>query len=553
MTSGGDIAEVGAAIDAVRRQMETLCVRGLATASAADRQPLASQAEEWMQLGAVHVGQRLRALLVAAAGDSREAPRLLLSAYTSLNVLERVLSSDISRELFTAWRDGSLGTVELPQDDADDDGDDDEDQPPAKPVKAAKPAKAPKAKRGKPAKAEPERHPARITTLHDADPVAATAASTATPPTTDDDATRQLAEELVKAVEELIRTGLVSATDATRVKLDATFKEASRHKLLRIGASLRYVNEEIGRYLADDGTFSQRRFGLFLHRSWLLAKGLLHALQTGNRALGTRLSLGAGHAPQPVKRLELCTLGVLKRVVSTACTFDFRLRIVAGPAELVGKSVTWSFIFARKSKEVPAEAYLHLPQPQKFKPSLLIEPRRIVVENAALSRDDRGNLRLLLGPPSTVVPGADITDWPALYQWNVANVIDRATRITPGPLDLAIEAQEEVMLVGWTTIPDELRSTPERHVYAISAQIGPASVLLDAIVPAGADGVELHQALGRAVNTPTPMPLFGLAYAEFGRMNFLPLSYLTDVGPQHLMWSPENIDVAALMKTLTIS
>jgi hypothetical protein len=364
-----------------------------------------------------------------------------------------------------------------------------------------------------------------------------------------------MADELVRAVEELLRTGLVSATEATRAKLDATFKEASRHKLLRIGASLRYVNEEVGRYLADDGTFVARRFGLFLHRAWLLARGFAHALRSQNRATAQRLAMGAGGGARSIKKIEVVTLGVLKRVVSTACTFDFKLRVVGGGADcrdLLGRTVTWSFVFARKTASVPAEAYLHLPQVQKYVPSLLLEPKHVVVENCALTSDERGNLRMALGPPSTVSAGAPVTDWAALYQWNVASAHARVVSQNVSPLDLAVETQEEVMLAQWSATLDQDRCSDERTVFRVAPNGGDAATF-DAVVANGVDGVELKAALtDAAASTTARLPLYGVCYAENGRMTLLPLSYLTVQGPQHLMWSPEHIDVASLMKTLTI-
>lgn len=561
-----DIAEAGSAIVAARGHIETLFVRGLATVNAADLKGLAQQADEWQRMGAVHVAARMAGFVQAANGNSPETARLLLTTYTSLAVLERVLSVDVAAATFAQW----------PADVTDDeavaaaaDESIDEEAAPApvvvsKPRKgvaakaAAKPTSKSGGKAGKTGKSAAV--PARagvIQTLRDVDAVAASAtpAATSTVAALDETAGLQMADELVRAVEELLRTGLVSATDATRAKLDATFKEASRHKLLRIGASLRYVNEEVGRYLADDGTFTARRFGLFLHRAWLLARGFAHALRSQQRVLAQRLAMGAGGGARSVKKIELVTLGVLKRVVSTACTFDFKLRVVGGGAEvrdLLGRTVTWSFVFARKTTSVPAEAYLHLPQAQKYVPTMLLERRLVLVENCALTSDERGNLRIAMGPPSTVTAGAPVTDWHALYQWNVAAAHARAVAHPISPLDLAVEAQEEVMLAQWRVAHDPARSTDERTVFCVTPSAADA-VSFDGVVGNGPDGVELKNALTQAAtSTAATMPLYGVCYAENGRMLLLPLSYLTDQGPHHLMWSSEHIDVASLMKTLTI-
>ena len=59
-------------------------------------------------------------------------------------------------------------------------------------------------------------------------------------------------DDLARAVDGLVAAGLTTASEATRQKLDVTMKEALRLKLARLGAALRFVNEEIGRYLAQD-------------------------------------------------------------------------------------------------------------------------------------------------------------------------------------------------------------------------------------------------------------------------------------------------------------
>ena len=55
---------------------------------------------------------------------------------------------------------------------------------------------------------------------------------------------RQLGE-LSRAVEELVLTGLTTASESTRQTLDVTIREASRLRLLRLAATLRAANEEI--------------------------------------------------------------------------------------------------------------------------------------------------------------------------------------------------------------------------------------------------------------------------------------------------------------------
>src|SRR5687768_14478039 len=96
------------------------------------------------------------------------------------------------------------------------------------------------------------------------------------------DATREklpnLLDELCRAVEELLLSGLTTASESTRQTLNVSFREASRMRLLRLGSTLRVANEELGRYTRNDPEFSPRRLTFFLNRAWLLSHGLRRAI-----------------------------------------------------------------------------------------------------------------------------------------------------------------------------------------------------------------------------------------------------------------------------------
>jgi hypothetical protein len=346
-----------------------------------------------------------------------------------------------------------------------------------------------------------------------------------------------------------VRTGLPSATESTRAKLDASFKEASRRKLLRLGASLRFVNEEVGRFLADDGSFSMRRFSFFLHRSWLLARGLAKGIRDKDERLLASLLLSAGGAPRPAKWLEVVTMGVLQRTAQSACTFDFKLRVVgSSEPDLAGRSVTYSLVFASK-KGVPAGAYLQLPQPQKFTPKIFREGKVVRITDAAVALDERGAGRLMLGPQSTAKEGAVHTKWDSFLQFDAAAALERVKRHSPGPLDLAVELQEEVLVHDATLDDKPLRTTPERRIHLLTT---PNNLAFDVVIPEGPDGEELYPRLKAALKPAKKPPLYGLAYYEFGRTLLLPLSVFKKDGPDLLTLSDKKFDLSALLGTLHI-
>jgi len=489
-----ELEEVGRTADAIRADLETVFVRGTATSTPNERRSLVVRTEEWERIGAHHVASRLRAALKAADADAKDAPYKFLSAYTSLHAFERVLSLQVARD---AWA-GYLSTSAEAEADHDSEADD--------------PAPA----------------------------------SIAEPPTMtleDPKGAAQLTNELAKVVEDLVRTGLTSATAATRTKLDAAFKEASRRKLLRLGASLRYTNEEVGRFLADDGSFTARRYGLFLHRPCLLAKGTSFAIAKNDGRLVASLSAGTAAAPKPIGgAIEVVTIGVHKRVTATVCSFDFRLRVTKSPkAGLQGKSLVFSLVFARKVA-VPAEAYLHLPQPQKFAPKIFRDKTTITITDAAVIPDERGGGRLVLGAKSVVTAGKGNVTWEDHYGWDPEGAAARARAHAPTPLDLAVELQEEIVLDEWQLAPGG-DGTSWVHAAGLAMRVG---------MPAGEEGAELTKRLEARAKKKNKPRLYGTMHYEYGQLVFTPLSYLGDDGPEYLMLSDENINLSALLGSLNL-
>jgi hypothetical protein len=489
-----ELEEVGRTADAIRADLEATFVRGLATSTPESRRALVVHTEEWERVGAQHVATKLRAALRGADSASKSAANDFLVAYTSLHAFERVLSLEVAK---LAWASHLATGAEV-----DDD--------------AAPEAKAPKSAAPPPA-----------ATLEDP-----TAAS-------------KLTGDLAKAVEDLVRTGLTSATAATRAKLDVAFKEASRQKLLRLGASLRYVNEEIGRFLADDGSFTARRYAFFLHRSWLLARGIRSAIARKDARMLGALTTGAATPPKPAGPIEVVTLGVHKRATSTVCTFDFRLRVTkAKTPALVGKSLVFSLVFARRPG-VMADAYLHLPQPQKFTPKIFRERAVVQVTEAAVIPDERGGGRLVLGPKSTVTLGTSFKEWDGCYGWDPKAAASRVAAHVPSPLDLAVEMQEELVLDAWRLIvPPGDPGAPLIHA--------PGLVML-ASLPAGEDGEALRARLVTASTDEARPRLFGAVHYEFGRLVFTPLSLLREDGPEHLLLSDDTVKLASLLGSLDLT
>jgi hypothetical protein len=482
-------AEAIAALFALQQAFEDLVVRGLKSSGPDDVLRLQAIGEEFGRAGAAYVAETVGTLvhLVREADDG--AARALLRAQTAMRVFERVLSLDAATEAL-----------------------------------AGEPAEPP------PPAPEVPREP---------------------PALEDRKALVPVLEELAGVVEGLVASGLTTASAATKQKLDATFKEASRLKLLRLATSLRYVSDECGRFLADSEHFSARRLAFFLNRTWLLGRGILAAITQDDRAALARLFLTA--VPRPVRSLTLAMVGVQKRaLLDGSASFDFRFRVITGAGTdgsgvPQGANLAWSCVFGAR-KGVPAEAFLHLPQPQKFTPKLLLEPTQIVVTDAAITLDEAGSGRLMLGPKSTVKPGAKLTDWQPFQAWDRDRAVQRIRTHRISPLDLEIELQEDVVLADWelgAPAPNPYR--PEQVIYPLKA----GALELDAVVSTGPDGGELAAALdGYRKKSAKRPPLFGLMHYEMGKLVFQPLTAFAADGPRHLMVSSDKIDLAQLMKTL---
>jgi len=476
-------AEVTAALFSLQQALEDLVVRGVKSAGPDDVRRLQALGEEFGRAGAGYLAEVVGALVRTTREGGEGAARALLRAQTAGRVFERVVSLDAAAELL-----GDGAEVE-----------------PSGP---------------------PKREP---------------------PPLEDKTALIPVLEELAEVVEGLVSSGLTTASAATKQKLDASAKEAARLKLGRLSASLRYVNDELGRFLSESAHFSARRLAFFLNRTWLISRGLKEAIDEDNRDALAKLLWSS--APKPVKALSLVMVGVQKRaLLDGSASFDFRFRVLTGPPEVPrGSRLVWSTVFGAK-KGVPAEAFLHLPQPQKFTPKLLLEPTEILVTDAALTLDETGSGRLMLGPKSTVKAGPKFSGWAEFLGWEPKRALERIRRHQPTPLDLEVELQEDVVVSGWELGP------PAVNEHRTEQQLFPlkfGALELDATVSTGPDGEELTRALKafqkKGAKRP---PLYGLMHYERCKLVFQPLTAFGEDGPRHLMISSEKIDLASLMKTL---
>jgi hypothetical protein len=354
-----------------------------------------------------------------------------------------------------------------------------------------------------------------------------------------------LLEELAGAVEDLLLSGLTTASESTRQTLHVAFQEASRLRLLRLGSTLRVANEELGRFTRNDADFSPKRLVFFLNRAWLLSQGLARALRDGNEREFERLLWAP--ASQPVERLEVVTLGVSKKATTAFVAFEFRLRTVSAAGNIPsGRRLVWSCIFPLKpGADIPAEGFLHLPQKQQFTANLFLEGNVVVIEKAAVALDEHGGGRISLADQSKVTPGATFKEWDQFQQWDTTAALECIRSHRPAPLDLEVEMQEEVVLKDW-----EIGTHTEREEGQVVYPVTCGPTTFDAVASKGAEGKALRQALDSCRKKKARKPLFGLLHYEKCRLVLQPLAVFGADGPEQLMLSSEKVDRAALLKAL---
>jgi hypothetical protein len=364
-----------------------------------------------------------------------------------------------------------------------------------------------------------------------------------------DNAKKQLGlllEELAKSVEELLMAGLTAASKSTVERLDVSFKEASRMKLLRLGSTLRIANEEIARFTAGSANFSARRLAFFLGRAWLLASAMRRAIDENDQEGLERLM--AIPVAEPVEKLSVVTLGVSKRVVPGAfASFEFRLRSLADTGSLAkGTPLIWSCVFPlRKDLDLPTEAFLHLPQKQKFKPSLLLEKKTIEITKCAVAKQSGGAARLSLSDASTLTEGNVFEDWASFWQWDPRAAAERLETHRPTPMDLEIELQEEVFLADWD--PGERRETEEGFDLL---PIESRALTFEARLDRGPSGIPLRARLSKLSERKIRPSLYGVVHYESCRLIFQPLSALEKNEIEYLTVSQDKINQAELVRAM---
>ena len=194
---------------------------------------------------------------------------------------------------------------------------------------------------------------------------------------------------------------------------------------------------------------------------------------------------------------------------------------------------------------MPPEAFLHLPQKQQFKPSMLLEKKAVEVTRCAVSAQPGSAARLMLGEASTLAAGSEFGGWAGLLRWDVREAAARLERHRPTPMDLEIELQEEVFVSDWQ--PGERRETEEGYdLVPIEAGHLPFEARLDR----GPSGVPVRERMSEIAAKQNRPPIYGVVHYESCRLVLQPLSALDERGIEYLTVSRDKISQAQLVKAM---
>jgi hypothetical protein len=202
----------------------------------------------------------------------------------------------------------------------------------------------------------------------------------------------------------------------------------------------------------------------------------------------------------------------------------------------------------RKYLVLPAEGFLHLPQKQMFRPSVLLEKKVVVMTKVGVSRQGGGGggaSRLTLTEGSVVTAGEAYKDWEGFWKWDMRGAAERLKGHRPTPLDLEVELQEEVVVREWEA--GERRVLEEGYdLLALKTE----HLAIEARIDRGPSGVPLAGVMAKLAEKKKRPALYGVAHYEGCAVVFQPLTALGKGGPEYLTISPDKVSQAELVKAM---
>jgi len=358
-----------------------------------------------------------------------------------------------------------------------------------------------------------------------------------------------LLTELGNAVEQVLLSGLTTASETTQKSLTMSLQEATRLRLLRFGATLRHTQDELGRYLRKEAEFSPRRLAFFLNRTWLMTRAMLRAIRQNLDAELDQLNWSP--PIQPIEQVQVAVLGVGKKIATSVILFDFRMRALSASGPIAeGQRLIWTCLFPMQPNSgILAETYLISRQKQQFVPEVFLKHQAIELTKVGLAVAENGPWRITLTDASKVAEGAPIEDWSRWTQWSPAPLIERLTRHEPGPFDLEVDLQDEAVLTEWDLGEPEECKDDAKVIYPISWR----GLTLEGEVSTTEEGKALRvvlEDLRKKANRRRRPPLYGLLHFDRCRPIFQPIALIEANGPEYVTLSKEKKNLQKLVQSL---
>lgn len=105
-----DVDEIMQTVEHLEREFTDLAMRGLRASGAAHLGSLEALQEEFERIGAAHLASSIGEVIGAIRNDDRSAAASLLRAQTSLTVLERILTLEVSAAELEQFSEASGGS-----------------------------------------------------------------------------------------------------------------------------------------------------------------------------------------------------------------------------------------------------------------------------------------------------------------------------------------------------------------------------------------------------------------------------------------------------------
>ncbi len=201
----------------------------------------------------------------------------------------------------------------------------------------------------------------------------------------------------------------------------------------------------------------------------------------------------------------------------------------------------------KKGSGVPAEGYLHLPQKQTFKASVFLERKVVTLQHVRVTEAAQSVQRVQMTDESRVTAGEAFSDWSELLSWNAAQAARRVRAHQVSPLDVDIELQEECCLQRYRW--EQARSSSEQfREYSLIVD----DVTMDVPVANSDEGRATAKKLDQFMEKPPQQSptLYGLLHYARSRLIFQPLTFFGDAQPDYITLDEQDVDRAALLKSL---